>query len=321
MKTIFSTSKPSPFTISIAIYYIVQGEEENVNNLILSEDRRMIRPFTPPHNSPEIIAHRGASYDAPENTLAAFKLAWRQKADGIKGDFRLTKDEKIVCIHDATTGRTAGLDLPVVESEFKELRELDIGSWKGNEWAGERIPSIAEVFSLVPADKKIFIEIKCGPEIVEPLGHAIVRSRLKPEQVVVISFDGDVIYRTKKQIPHIKTLWLSNIQKDRETGERVLSIDHILRVLNESNADGLSINASPITGESSGRSPVSKLASALLKRKMEFHVWNVNDIDTALYFLKLGAASMTTDHPKRLREKLTPPLPSTLSSRRSYPQG
>jgi glycerophosphoryl diester phosphodiesterase len=55
-----------------------------------------------------IVAHRGASYDAPENTLAAFKLAWQQQSDGIEGDFYLTADRQIVCIHDADTKRTAG---------------------------------------------------------------------------------------------------------------------------------------------------------------------------------------------------------------------
>jgi glycerophosphoryl diester phosphodiesterase len=256
---------------------------------------------------PEIIAHRGASADAPENTIAAFNLAWQQRADGIEGDFRLTGDGRIVCIHDASTGRTAGTDLPVSGSAFEELRTLDIGSWKGNEWANERIPSIVEVFSTVPAGKKIFVEIKNCAEIIGPLTHEIARSELRSEQVIVISFDKDIISRTKKQIPHIKTLWLSDVQKDKETGERALSIDHILRMLKETNADGLSINAAPIAGESRGKFPINKLASSLQKAKKGFHVWNVNDIATADCFLKLGVDSMTTDRPGWLRERLTPP--------------
>lgn len=62
-----------------------------------------------------LIAHRGASRDAPENTLAAFDLAWQQGADGIEADFRLTGDGRIVCLHDASTGRTAGVDLTVAD--------------------------------------------------------------------------------------------------------------------------------------------------------------------------------------------------------------
>ena len=64
----------------------------------------------------DLIAHRGASHDAPENTLAAFRLAWEQGADGIEGDFRLSRDGEIICLHDATTRRTAGIDLVVADA-------------------------------------------------------------------------------------------------------------------------------------------------------------------------------------------------------------
>ena len=80
---------------------------------------------------PLVVAHRGASRDAPENTLAAFKLAWEQGADAIEGDFLLTKDNKIVCIHDKSTGRLADRKLIVKESTLSQLRELDVGLGKG----------------------------------------------------------------------------------------------------------------------------------------------------------------------------------------------
>lgn len=271
---------------------------------------------------PKIIAHRGASADAPENTLAAFDFAWQQEADGIEADFRLTKDRKIVCIHDATTGRTAGTDLTVSESTFRQLRKLDTGSWKGNEWAGEQIPSIEEVFSIVPAGKKIFIEIKCGIEIIGPLSHEILRSKLKPKQIIAISFDENVISQVKKQIPYIKALWLLSIKKDKEAGEWSPSIEHILRVLGESNANGLSVNAASLLSPAGAFNPASAntgtgdfsvqaLTRLLRENKKEFHVWNVNDLDTAFYFQKLGVDFMTTDRPKWLRERLSRPSPST----------
>ncbi|MDA1056051.1 MAG: glycerophosphodiester phosphodiesterase family protein, partial [Planctomycetota bacterium] len=78
-----------------------------------------------------IIAHRGGSHDAPENTLAAFRLAFEQGADGIEGDFYLTRDNRIVCIHDADTKRVADKTLVVAESSLAELKRLDVGSWKG----------------------------------------------------------------------------------------------------------------------------------------------------------------------------------------------
>lgn len=76
-----------------------------------------------------IIGHRGASHDATENTLDSFRLAFEQGADGIETDFRLTCDQQIVCMYDATTARTAGIDISVEESNLNELSFLDVGSW------------------------------------------------------------------------------------------------------------------------------------------------------------------------------------------------
>jgi glycerophosphoryl diester phosphodiesterase len=94
-----------------------------------------------------LIAHRGASREAPENTLAAFELAWQQGADGIEADFRLTRDGRIVCLHDATTGRTAGIDLAVAGASLEELKQLDFGSWKGSVWQGEPILVLEELLA------------------------------------------------------------------------------------------------------------------------------------------------------------------------------
>jgi len=74
-----------------------------------------------------IVAHRGASADAPENTLAAFQEAWRQGADAIEGDFWLTKDGRIVTLHDATTKRTAIKEFIVAETDWTTLKDLDVG--------------------------------------------------------------------------------------------------------------------------------------------------------------------------------------------------
>src|SRR3954462_1817716 len=79
----------------------------------------------------EIVGHRGASYDAPENTVAAIKLAWEQKADGSEFDIYLTRDGKIAVMHDATAKRTAGADKKIADTPLAELRTLDAGRWKG----------------------------------------------------------------------------------------------------------------------------------------------------------------------------------------------
>ncbi len=104
-----------------------------------------------------IVAHRGASYDAPENTLAAFRLAWDQDADAIEGDFYVTKDQQIACIHDKTTKRVAPQqpELSIANSTLKELQKLDVGSWKHPQYTAERIPTLKEVLATVPEGKQI----------------------------------------------------------------------------------------------------------------------------------------------------------------------
>ena len=94
--------------------------------------------------SVEIIGHRGASYLAPENTMASFMLGWEKGAD-VELDIYLTTDNRIVVIHDGTTRRTAGTDLKVAASSSEELRKLDVGRFKSEQFAGERIPFLEDV--------------------------------------------------------------------------------------------------------------------------------------------------------------------------------
>ncbi len=150
---------------------------------------------------PKIIAHRGASHDAPENTLAAFKLAWEQQADGIEGDFYLTPDNRVVCIHDKTTKRTAGTEVKVVETPYPELAKLDVGVWKDAKFRGERIPTLEEVLDAVPAGKYFFVEIKDGPRIVEPIAKILAEKKADPAKVVLISFDAEVVKACREKIP------------------------------------------------------------------------------------------------------------------------
>lgn len=101
-----------------------------------------------------ITAHRGASYDAPENTLAAINLAWEQGADAIEADFYLTRDGQIVAFHDRTAKRTGGVDRAVESMTLAELKQLDVGSWKSAAFAGEPVPTFVEVLANIPAGKR-----------------------------------------------------------------------------------------------------------------------------------------------------------------------
>ncbi len=246
--------------------------------------------------TPAIIAHRGASYDAPENTLAAFTLAWEQGADGIEGDFYLTKDGEIVCMHDDTAKRTAGKTLKLAEATLAELRELDAGSWKGPQWKGTRIPTLDEVLATVPKGRRIFIEVKCGPEILPALEKALARSKLGGEQVVVISFSTAVIAETKRRLPRLKAFWLTDFKTDKETGIVSPSVEQVLATLEKTGADGVDCRAKANVDE-----PFMK---ALRGARKEVHAWTVDDEPTARRLRDLGIDSLTTNRPGWLRQQL-----------------
>src|ERR1043166_7466639 len=97
----------------------------------------------------EIVAHRGASYDAPENTVVSQELAWKQGADAAEFDVRATKDGQLAIMHDTTTKRTAGREAKFAELTLPELRELDAGSWKGPPFKGEKVPTSQQIHGLI----------------------------------------------------------------------------------------------------------------------------------------------------------------------------
>ncbi len=246
-------------------------------------------------STPILIAHRGAAEDAPENTLAAFKLAWQQGADGIEGDFHFTRDGKIVCIHDADTQRTAGRAGKVAEATFAELRRLDVGSWKGEPWRGARIPTLGEILATVPAGTRVCIEIKCGPEILPTLKAALAGSGLLSGQAIVMSFDARVIAEAKRLLPQRKALWLTDFKADPETGVRPTATE-ILQTLEKTGADGVGCRAHPVVDQAFMRT--------LRTAQKEVHLWTVDDVPTAKRYLQLGADSLTSNRAGWLKWQL-----------------
>ena len=243
-------------------------------------------------SEPLIVAHRGASFDAPENTLPAFELAWKLGADAVEGDFLLSKDGKVVCFHDKNTKRLTGKKLDISKSSFADLQKLDVGEWKDEKFRGTRMPLISDVFATLPEGKKIFVEVKCGPEIVETLINEIEKSGLKDDQVVLICFNHNVIKQFKKARPQHKAYWLCNIRKKK--GEWAPSLASILSTLYNCNADGL---------DSSFDTP-EKYTNAVINEGYEWHAWTVNDPKVAKELVYRSISSITTDRPKLIADNL-----------------
>ncbi|HHY78926.1 MAG TPA: glycerophosphodiester phosphodiesterase [Thermoanaerobacter sp.] len=157
---------------------------------------------------PLVIAHRGDSRNAPENTLASFKRALEMGADGIELDVQLTKDGQLVVIHDERVDRTTDGIGFVKDFTLKELKRLDAGIKFDKKFAGERIPTLNEVFELIGHKNFIInIEIKSGvvlyPGIEEKLVEAIKDYDFE-EKVVISSFNHYSLRDVKRIAPEFK---------------------------------------------------------------------------------------------------------------------
>jgi glycerophosphoryl diester phosphodiesterase len=241
---------------------------------------------------PEIIAHRGASHDAPENTVAAFKLAWEHGADGAELDIHLAKDGRIVVIHDAGTKRTTGTDWKVSERTLAELRTLDAGTWKHKRFAGEKLPTLDEMLATVPEGKKVFVEVKCGPDVVKELDRVLKASGLKPEQTPVISFNAAVIAAVKKARPDLPAYWLVSLKSKIEEKR---TVDDLLAKAREIRADGLDVSASDVVD--------AAFAAKVKAAGLRLDVWTVDDPAVARRVAPF-VAGITTNRPAWLREQL-----------------
>ncbi len=248
---------------------------------------------------PMITAHRGASDDAPENTLAAFRLAWQQGADAIEGDFRLSSDGEIVCIHDADTARTCGRKLVVADTPLARLRELDYGRWKSSGFAGETCPTLAEVLATVRPGKRLYVELKTGPEIVPQLARDLERAAVAPAAVVLIAFDEATVVACKERLPAVKAHWLTAFKETvKGAGNWRPTAARIAATVNRCGADGVGLQARPDVIDTNF---IETLRAAGVG---EFHVWTVDHSEDARHFAKLGAVGITTNRPSFLRAAL-----------------
>lgn len=241
----------------------------------------------------EIIAHRGASYLAPENTMASALLGWEKGAD-VEVDVYITRDNRIVAIHDRSTKRTAGVDLKVAESTYRDLRQLDVGSFKSEKFAGEPIPLLADIIPTIPPGRKLYIEIKCGQEIL-PFLQPLVRESGKQSQVVIIGFDLETVTRSRELID-VPTYWLKGTEKNKETEQWIPHDPRLVHKAEEKGLEGLDVHYAGVTKE---------FVNAAHASGQKLYVWTVDDPNEAMRLVRLGVNGITTNRPGWLHEQLS----------------
>jgi glycerophosphoryl diester phosphodiesterase len=244
----------------------------------------------------EIIGHRGAGYDAPENTLSSFELAFQQGADGVELDIHLTKDGRVVAIHDASLSRTGRVPHKVAEHSFEELREFNVGSWgrwkrKGHK---ERIPALEEVVALIPEGKRLVMEIKCGPEVLPSLGAVLRASRQPAEQTVIIGFAYETMRLAKAALPERMVLWLA---KRHDQSIKYPPLARLIRAVQAAHLDGLDLEAGfPINQD---------FVEQVHQTGLKLYTWTVDKPVLARKLAAAGVDAITTNRPGWLRAQLT----------------
>lgn len=231
-----------------------------------------------------LIAHRGASAEAPENTLAAIRRAVELKVDYIEVDIHITKDEIPILIHDSTLTRTTNIEgvMKVEELTLKELKALDAGSWFGQNYQGEEIPTLQELLELDLQETKLMLEVKKGvlppKKMIDIILNAIPSSMEK--SILIGSFEIELIQELLKE----KFPLIGIVEKPQYIDEFLkLGIKHLA------------------------------LWTRLLEPNMveKFHeqdivvwIYTVDDIKTAHFLKSIGVDGIITNHPLNIRQKV-----------------
>ena len=243
-----------------------------------------------------IIAHRGESFIAPENTVEAVKLAYEKGVSAVEIDVRLTKDKQIVVIHDAHTWRITKKLKWIRRTSLSDLKKLDFGNYKGEEYKGEKIPSLNEILDLVTVGKKLIIEIKSSKEIIPFLKDVLNRYSFKADQIEIISFSLKTLVKVKELIPQHTVLWIHSL--DYYLIRRIFrpSLETIIRKAKKNGIDGLDIWAGKILN--------SKAINEIKDAKLKLYTWTINSPKKAKWLFELGVDGITTDRANWIENQL-----------------
>lgn len=237
-----------------------------------------------------VIAHRGASKYAPENTMAAFKLAYEMKADMIELDVQLSRDGIPVVFHDAKLDQHSNGKGLVSSFLYDELRLLDNGKWFSIEYMGEKIPSLEQVLQW--AESKIMVNIEIKKEAVGDLIEGGVEEKIvqmvrqvgMQKHVIISSFDYRAVQRIKKMAPEILTGLLyekkSSLKEDP------------VKLLNDYKADFFHCNKTEMG---------KKWLRQLNDSEKRFLIYTVNRKKAMRKWIKKGAFGIFSDKPDVLK--------------------
>ncbi len=235
---------------------------------------------------PLVIAHRGASGEAPENTIAAFELAIAQQADGIEVDIHLSKDNHPVVIHDFTLERTTDGRGPVSQHTARELKRLDAGGWHGHGFRGQRIQTLQELLERFRDRTRFWIELKGGSKVYPGIEERVV-SILEVYDVVdralIQSFDHEALARIRI------------LNREVRLGALVAQPPVGPELMLGGVADAICPGVHMLTEE---------MLRGIREAGLDCHVWTVNEPAQMDRLAQWGVSGIITDRPGLLRARL-----------------
>ena len=250
--------------------------------------------------SPIIVAHRGASAHAPENTLAAFRRAIDDGAEGIEFDVRLAKDGVAVVHHDRSLRRTAGIEGKICEFTATDLSTIDVGSWFRSEngspdYATQTVPTLAKTLeTLNEFTGRVYIELKAGPgQNPEPFVREVCKeiraSSIAADRIIIKSFRLAFIPHFRANCPEVKTAALF--------APKIMTVlrkeKHLVDLAVEFGAHELSVHYSLAT---------KKLMKKSAKHGLPVTIWTVDHSRLFRRAMKLGVHAVITNDPARMIE-------------------
>jgi glycerophosphoryl diester phosphodiesterase len=236
------------------------------------------------------FAHRGASHNAPQNTLAAFRLALEMGADGVELDVQVSKDGEAVVIHDFTVDATTDGQGPVKDKTLAELKELDAGSWLDARFAGQRIPTLQEVIVEVGQQLLLNIELKTkglgSADLVAEVVRLIEDHNLV-HRAIVSSFNPLALRRVKRLNPRICSGLLYYFDLPA----------HLIRTL-------LLLLADPDALHPEKRLVTQEYMTWAKERGYRVNAWTVDEPAEMKRLIALGVDGIITNRPDVLRKVL-----------------
>lgn len=227
--------------------------------------------------NPTVMAHRGLSADAPENTLYAFSDAISVGADFIELDVQQTRDGVLVVMHDSNLKRTTGVNKDIWDVDYADIQNLDAGSWFDPAYANARIPTLEETLQFVDKRAKLNIEIKPtkhGSDTLEQDVAELITQYQYTDACYVTSFSYGSLKKVKEVNPEIRTGYLMSVAYGQ-----FYSLKY---------ADAFSLNKVFVT---------SQVVNAAHQQGKQIFAWTVNSMSEVRSLCNLHVDSIITDDP------------------------